>query len=234
MTPPSLPVVSQSDCWNRIGVWGDRSCPELLQAVHCHNCPVFGAASRRFLDGPHPAGYLEEWTERLAAPTEETSTDVQSVLIFRLGEEWLALPVEVLIEVTGLRPVHRVPHRAGLLAGLVNIRGELQLCVHLNQLVGMKGQESGTVSSSADGALQAAETGRSRMIVVESEGERWVFPVDEIDQVYRVPTSDLTLPPATLFRSAGRLTRAVFAWQERSIGLLEDGRLFQALRARGQ
>ena len=135
---------------------------------------------------------------------------------------------------TSLRPVHRVPHRAGLLAGLVNIRGELQLCVHLTQLLGMKGQESGTVSSSADGVVQAAEPGRSRMIVVESDGERWVFPVDEVDQVYRVATADLTVPPATLSRSASRLTRAVFAWQERSIGLLEDGRLFQALRARGQ
>ena len=29
------------DCWNRIGVRGDRSCPELARVIHCHNCPVF-------------------------------------------------------------------------------------------------------------------------------------------------------------------------------------------------
>src|SRR5438445_2091474 len=106
MTPHALPVVSQIDCWNGIGVWGDQSCPELTEAVHCHNCPVFAAASRRFLDAPPPASYLEEWTERLIAPIEEKANDLQSILIFRLGEEWLALRVQVLLEVTGPRPVH--------------------------------------------------------------------------------------------------------------------------------
>src|SRR5205807_2699109 len=106
-----VPVNVQTDCWQRIGVWGDRSCPELLKVVHCHNCPVFAAASRRFLDAPSPEAYLEEWTARLTSPIEETATDLQSVLIFRLGEEWLALRVQVLLEVSNPRPIHRIPHR---------------------------------------------------------------------------------------------------------------------------
>src|SRR5437879_5608162 len=93
---------------------------------------------RRFLDAPSPSGYLEEWTARLAAPVEQTVDEVESVLTFHLGDEWLALPVRVLIEVTTPRPVHRVPYRAGLLAGLVNIRGELYLCVHLARLLGIE------------------------------------------------------------------------------------------------
>ena len=64
----TLPLVAAGkDCWNRIGVWGDRSCPELASAVHCHNCPVFATAGRQFLDVPSPSGYLEDWAERLAA-----------------------------------------------------------------------------------------------------------------------------------------------------------------------
>ena len=47
---------------------GDRSCPELAKVTHCHNCPVFATAGRRFLDAPRPPGYLDEWTARLAAP----------------------------------------------------------------------------------------------------------------------------------------------------------------------
>src|SRR5262245_7888847 len=132
-----LPVAAPDDCWNRIGVRGDRSCPELPKVVHCQNCPVFASAGRRFLDAPSPDGYLDEWTERLAAPVDEAASDLQSVLTFRLGEEWLALPVQVLLEVTTPRPVHRVPHRGGLLAGLVNNRGELHLCVRLAQLLGI-------------------------------------------------------------------------------------------------
>lgn len=225
MTLPATSTLTQSDCWQRIGVWGDRSCPELIEAVHCHNCPVFAAASRRFLDAPPPASYLEEWTERLISPLEETGGDVQSVLIFRLGEEWLALRVQVLVEVTGPRPVHCIPHRAGLLAGLVNIRGELHLCVHLAQLLGFKAQGNVRPSPNSQGGLP-------RLIVVGSEDGRWVFPVDEVDQVYRFSPNELTGTPATVARSAGRLTRAVLAWRDRSIGYLDDAQLFRALRKR--
>src|SRR5262245_39377192 len=87
------------DCWNRIGVHGDHSCPELQRVVHCQNCPVFAAAGRRFLDGPSPPGYLEEWARRLADPIQESAADLHGVLIFRLGEEWLALRVKALAEV---------------------------------------------------------------------------------------------------------------------------------------
>src|SRR5262249_54669489 len=179
--------------------------------VHCHNCPVFAAGSRRFLDTPPPAKYLEEWTERLVAPIEETASDVQSVLIFRLCEEWLALRVQVLLEVTSPRPIHAIPHRGGLLAGLVNIRGELHLCVHLAQLLGLTPHNGG--QETKDG-----KDGLSRMIMVESAGSRWVFPVDEVDQVYRFAPAELTGAPATVARFAARLTRAVLAWRERSIG----------------
>src|SRR4051794_8458922 len=95
----SLPVVPNGDCWNRIGVRGDRSCVELERVIHCHNCEVFAGASRRFLDAPTPAGYLQEWTERLAAPTDESCVELVSVLTFRLEGEWLALPVRLLVEV---------------------------------------------------------------------------------------------------------------------------------------
>jgi chemotaxis-related protein WspD len=225
MTLPVLSTLTQEDCWHRIGVWGDRSCPELIEAVHCHNCPVFAAASRRFLDAPPPSSYLDEWTERLIPSIEETAGDVQSVLIFRLGEEWLALRVQVLVEVTSPLPVHCIPHRAGLLAGLVNIRGELHLCVHLAQLLGLEQHDNGQRSQDGQGSLP-------RMIVVASDDGRWVFPVDEVDQVYRFSAEELTGAPATVARAAGRLTRAVLTWRERSIGYLDDAQLFRALRGR--
>jgi chemotaxis-related protein WspD len=237
---PTASTPAANDCWNRIGVWGDKSCPELVTAVHCHNCPVFTAASTRFLDAPSPKGYLEEWTQRLIAPIEETARDLQSVLVFRLGEEWLALPVPVLIEVTNPRPIHRLPHRGGLLAGLVNIRGELQVCVHLAQLLGGKAVNRETVnvdqqlgSGGQEQQSSAAAPGaRARLLVVQAGDDRWVFPVDEVDQVYRFPAAELTTAPATLARSSSHLTRGVFPWQERSVGYLDETRLFQLLRVR--
>lgn len=254
----TLPVVGAptDDCWNRIGIRGDRSCPELAKVGHCHNCPVFAAAGRHFLDAPSPPGYLAEWTERLAAPLERTASDLQSVLVFRLADEWLGLPVQVLVEVTGLRPVHRVPFRSGLLAGLVNIRGELHLCVHLAELLGIQGKDTGPefaaqgphLGSSPGQALepraggpsdfarvagtQGLGAGQPRLLVVQREAERWVFPVDEVDQVYRFSIQELGRVPATVARAGARLTRSVLHWQDRSVGILDDQRLFETLRVK--
>ena len=208
------PLAVVDDCWSRIGVWGDGSCPELARVVHCHNCPVFAAAGRRFLDAPSPDGYLAEWTRRLAAPLEEEEAGRTGVLVFRLAEEWLALPVAVLCEVASPRPVHRVPHRAGSLAGLANIRGELLLCARLGKVLGIAHDEAGA----------------ARLLVCRREGERWVFPTDEVDQVHHLPASGLAPPPATLARARAHLTRAVFAHRGRAVGLLDDARLFAKLR----
>src|SRR5262245_31297162 len=203
----SLPVVPAKDaCWNRIGVWGDRTCPELVPHVHCHNCPVYTTAGRRFLDAPSPAGYLDEWTDRLASPIEETAADQYGVLIFRLADEWLALPVRALVEVTPIRPVHRIPHRGGLLAGMVNIRGELHLCVRLDHLLGI-----GRPEKEMEEPLQGQPV--PRLLVVRREDVRWVFAVDEVDQVYRLSEVQTTAVPATLARYSGRLARGVFSWQ---------------------
>jgi chemotaxis-related protein WspD len=217
-------AVASADCWNRIGVWGDRSCPELTAAVHCHNCPVFTAAGREFLNAPSPPGYLEDWAGRLASPPESAVGDLQSGLIFRLGDEWLALSVAVLVEVTSTRPVHRIPYRGGVIAGLVNIRGELHLCARLDQLLGIAAQ-------AAEGANNAQAV-QPRMLVVRREQEGWVFPVDEAVCVYRYAASAMTAVPPTLRRATARLTRGVTVWNERAVGCLDDALIFEALRAR--
>src|SRR5208282_1093127 len=143
------PSPGDGDCWNRIGVSGDRSCPELISFVHCRNCPVFAAAARSFFNRPAPEGYLAEWSRWLAGSDDhdagktdkrhEDSEGLQShgaglsVLIFRLGAEYLAFRTQVLAEVTRLHPVHHVPHRSNqILAGLVNLRGQVELCVSLH------------------------------------------------------------------------------------------------------
>ena len=80
MTP--LTVVEDA-CWHRIGVWGDRTCPELRTVTHCQNCPVFMGAGRRFLDAPPPTDYAAEWSEQLAEPEAEAATGLIGVLVFR-------------------------------------------------------------------------------------------------------------------------------------------------------
>ena len=217
----SLPVVPPViTCWQQIGVWGDRSCPELIAVTHCHNCPVFAAAGRRFLDAPSPPDYLDEWTARLGLPEDDEVGEEYSVLVFRLGDEWLALPVSVLAEVTPPRPAHRIPHRGGLLSGLINIRGELHLSVRLDLLLGVARTENNDKSQTA------------RLIVIRKESEGWVFAADEVDQVHRIPVAQLVSAAPTLSRATAKLNKGVFQSGRHSVGLLDDVKLFQAIRER--
>ena len=218
------PVVApMEDCWRHVGVSGDRSCSELATFIHCRNCPVLASAARRFFNRPAPVGYLESWREILEQPETAVDADALSVLVFRLGDEWLALPTAVLVEVTQPRPLHHVPHRSGtMLAGIVNIRGQLHLCVRLEGLLGL---ETPAVETTA-----AAPS--ARLLVAERAGARWVFPVDDVAGVHRVPGRSLRDVPATVRGARTRATAALFAWQDRTVGLLDDVRLLDGLDRR--
>jgi chemotaxis-related protein WspD len=219
------------DCWNRIGVTGDRSCPELIKHVHCRNCPVFAAAAGAFFDRPAPEGYLAEWGRWLAESdalshggaetdgetdqTREAHRGGTSVLIFRLGSEWLALPTEAVAEVTALKPVHRVPHRSNhVLSGVVSLQGQVTLCVSLHGLLGV------------DTANAAPH-----MVVLRdvTHAATWVFPADEVLGVRRVPRSQWRAVPSTLVNPAIGFSQAIISWDGRSIGLLDEKRVFAAL-----
>jgi chemotaxis-related protein WspD len=212
----ALPVID--DCWNRIGVAGDRSCPELPAHIHCRNCPVFSNAARNLFDRPAPEGYLQEWTAALSSTIQTVEDDFTSLFMFRLGDECLGLRTALLVEVTPRRPIHRVPHRSNaVFQGLVNIRGQLQLCLSLHGLLG----------------LPETAGGGAFLTVVEDAGERWAFPADEVMGVHRIPRSALRKVPGTLANPLTSFTQAVFTWEERHVGFLEEQRLLSAFRSLG-
>src|SRR5690348_9868339 len=104
---PSVPPDTQGaedpaaidNCWKRNGLWGDSSCPQLKTVSHCRNCAVYSAAGVQMLDRQLPPGYSAQWTELLARPKLPRVTGTKSVVIFRIGAEWLALPAPAFQEV---------------------------------------------------------------------------------------------------------------------------------------
>src|SRR6185369_9775817 len=114
-----------NDCWNKIGVHGDSSCAELERHIHCRNCPTYSAAAGRLFERELPADYRSQWTRHFAEEKQATERETHSVVIFRVGAEWLALPARVFLAVSELRPIHSLPHRRNrIVLGLVNVRGE--------------------------------------------------------------------------------------------------------------
>ncbi len=216
--------ISVDDCWNRIGVWakGEKRCPELEQAIHCANCRVFAAAGRRLLESDAPEGYLSQWAQLLAQPQAELERDTHSVILFRLGDEWMGLPVDLMEEVVAVRTVHRVPHRNNpVLKGLINVRGALQICVSLGHLMNItKSDITGT--NVVKGIYE-------RMIVAAHEGDRYVFPVSEVKGVHRYRDADLKHAPATAMNCSVNYLKGMLIVEERHVGLIDPSLLFPAL-----
>lgn len=291
----SVPVKELDDCWNRIGVRGNGTCPELAKYVHCRNCPVYSSVGTHLLNRRIPPDYRQEWTRHVSRTSRmesraspalalcETSFDPAerdsrrlSLLIFRLGVEWLALPTHALQEVAAFvtnrsrksldetEPIidsqastitqrcviHSLPHRRrSVVLGLVNVRGELVICVSLGRLLG-ETQPLGTDAPRYRSPL-------TRLLVAEWDGNRLVFPVDEAHGVHRLHPGDLKDPPATFAAKKWQphvdeppadsdaaletlrtdeesprgisYLRGTFTWNERTVGLLNADLLFAAL-----
>jgi chemotaxis-related protein WspD len=207
------------DCWNRIGVRGDHSCPELAAVIHCHNCPVFARAGQRLFERPPPPECVAEWTERLARREEEETGEVLPLIVFRVGPEWLAFDVYTMVEVAEPRRFHRIPHRRhAALLGLVNIRGELHLCLSLRELLGIK----------SDGPPERSDR-TGWLLVTEQDGRHWALTVDEVAGVVRVPQSAVSNAPATVTGSPLTVAKGVFLGPDRRVGCLDTQRLFDLI-----
>lgn len=214
------------DCWNRIGVSGDRSCPSLGEVVHCRNCAIYSSAGRSLLERQPPAGYLAGWTAVLADGSGASTAGEERVvagqqalalMVFRISDEILALPLQLLQEVTPPSGIHSVPHRSnGCFLGLVNIRGEILLAASLRQLLDLP-VESGP-----------APAGR-RMAVTAAGEEQWVIAIDEVLGIHLCNPEELE-PPPVVHSAAAALTQALFAWKDRRVALLDGPRLLQSLR----
>ena len=254
------------DCWKLIGVAGNGTCRELARYIHCRNCPVYSAAGVQLLDRPLPSDYRWERAEHYAKSNAEKrkggNAEISalqhfnisvvpresrvSVVIFRLGPEWLALPAGAFQEVAERRALHTLPHRRhGIVLGLVNVRGELLICVSVARLLGLeasplkvesyklkvRGGQPATFNEQPGTAQAIFE----RLLVTNWAGQRLVFPADEVHGLVRLQRQELQAAPATVARSAQTYTRGVFNWrggpsgEVRTVGLLEAEPLFAAL-----
>lgn len=229
-------------CWKTIGITGDNSCPTLKQVTHCRNCSVYVSAGRALLHREIPQGYQEEWTRLLGQdcasypykthyfdPSGQKNTPTfKSLMIFRIAHEWLALPVKAIKEVTQPRSIHTVPHRSNyVFLGVVNIRGEILMCVSLGSLLGLS-EETGHFSSSSV-PLKTNPVVYPRMTVMQIQENRWVFPVDEIAGVHKIAEEKFKDVPVVVAKTPDTYTKKIFDWESRKVSCLDDELLFYEL-----
>jgi len=205
------------DCWNRIGIHGDKSCPLLADHIHCRNCSVYSAAATRLLDR-----YALQHDDRRPVAAAEAGEDIvtRSLLIFRLGEEWLGIATRCLVEVATLHPIHSLPHqRSRALLGVANVRGALVACLSLVELLGLDAISHGTPG----GRIMP------RMLIIAAQDGPVVVPVDEVDGIHAIDERTLTAASASGTQASGRFTQGVLQWKGRSLRWLDEAQLLSAV-----
>ncbi len=221
-TLPGLAAGTVDDCWHRIGTGGDRSCPQLATHLRCRNCPVYAQAAVTVLDSLAANSLVDASAyaaddDHLREARDADRRNGQSLVIFRVGDEWLALPTAELGEITAPAPVHSLPHRRhAALIGVAAVRGTLLTCVSLALLFG--------------GAATGEESQHAARFLMLGQGRNAIaLPVAEVAGVEQVPRSALLPLPATLARASAHYTQALFEHDGHSVGLLDADLLRQAL-----
>lgn len=204
------------DCWNRIGIHGDQSCPLLSEHIHCRNCAVYSAAATRLLDR-----YALLQDDRVqVSGTVESEVKTRSLLMFRLGEEWLGLATRSLVEVAPLQAIHSLPHqRSGALLGVANVRGALVACLSLAELLGLDG-----ISNVASGTRVMP-----RMLIIAAHGGPVVVPVDEVDGIHAIDEQILDAASRSGTQASAKYTRGVLQFKGRSLRWLDEEQLLSAV-----
>ena len=206
-------VTAIDHCWRRIGVQGgDHSCERLPEVLHCRNCPVFAAAARTLLQRESPPEDVPEWRD-----IDRRRLDRASALVFRLGAQWLGLPPERVVEVAPNPAVRRLAHRTdGRIEGLVNVRGELRLCVSLVELLGL--------------GTRGAGDARARLVLVHDEGQVLAFRVDEMQGLAPYGAGQVQEPPDTLPAALRGCVAGMLPLDGRHVALLDGAALTRLLR----
>jgi chemotaxis signal transduction protein len=103
---------------------------------------------------------------------------------------------------------------------MVNVNGELLLCVSLQAALGLPSEE------------KTEPGGRPRLCVVGMGRERFAFCADEILGVRRVSRAGLRTVPVTLAKSPSAQTGWCFKLDDRNVGLIEEKKFFDSLDRR--
>jgi chemotaxis-related protein WspD len=215
---------NKNRCWKRIGVWGNEEpkCPKLEEVIHCRNCDVFTQAGRNLLERALREEYKDEWGSILIKKKGKEPVGAIAVVVFRIESEWMAIAAGLFAEIIDDVNIHTLPHRkTPILLGLVNVHGEIQLCVSLKHLMNLE---------DAPRKKSGEEKAKKRLMVVSKDGEQWVFPVNEIHGIHHFNPSFLENVPVTIAKCKSTFTKGIFKWEKKHVALLDDELLLYNLK----
>jgi purine-binding chemotaxis protein CheW len=153
---------------------------------------------------------LHRRAESLAQAGEEANeAETVGILLFRLGEEWYAVPIDHVREIYNEYVVTRIPRVPDFILGVINVRGEIISVTDIATL--MRVPSRGEIDLSAE--LLSA-------IIVSSEECASAIVVDEIGDIIDVARDSIEPPLSTIDKSQGEYIAGSVYVDGRLIGIV--------------
>ena len=127
---------------------------------------------------------------------------------FRLGDQWLGVPVVMIQEVIAGRRISPVPLSASEVQGFLNLRGQIVTAVDLRAVLGLPPREEGDPFMN---------------VVVKDGDELFSLVVDEVGDVVEVGDSGVEPTPKTLDAVWKRCCQGVIRMERGLLVVLDVG-----------
>lgn len=164
---------------------------------------------------------LKERAVALAQREEEAMLDdLVSLLLFRLGDEWYAFPIDGVREIYNEYRVARIPRVPGHILGVINVRGEIVSVTDLGTLFRVPGRTPLTLADELPSA-----------IMVERNEHVTAVVVDEIGDIVGIPALSVEPAVSTLDKAQAEFVSGTVYLDGRLVAILNLEKLVEPIGA---
>lgn len=153
---------------------------------------------------------------------KEATVDVEAenlkLVIFTLGDGHYAFPGADVKEILPMTDIYPVPGAPDFIPGVINNRGDIESVIGLNTFLGIPNSD---------------RTAASRIAMVSKAGLRSGILADAVLDVVDVPLTSVKPPLSTLDSAIKELVTGEMTYNNKSVVILDVGRLFEKLAVHG-
>lgn len=145
--------------------------------------------------------------------SHDRNTDTNSLIqlvTFKIGDEEFGVDILKVQEIIRMMPITKVPNAPGFVEGVINLRGKVIPVIDMRKRFGMPA---------------ATHDDKTRIEVMDLQGQIVGFVVDAVSEVLRIKESTVEPPPAVVAGIGSEYMRGVGKLEDRLLILLDLDRL---------
>lgn len=156
---------------------------------------------------------LQERAIELRKRGEEDKSEKVKLVTFTLHDEWYALDINKIKEITEMLEVYYIPSAPSHILGTINLRGVIVSVIDLNSIFG----------------LPVREVGEASIIIVEHGNCTIGMIVDHVEDIIDLPVNQIEPPLVTLDKVKSDYLSGEAQWNNHLYGLLKIESIFQTI-----